>query len=138
MADRPADNLLKGPFNPIEHPAKYFFHKAKIREKIQKRCIFLYSTLRQDRPEYPPPRHWGSQEATVAHVWDHNFVISQPISTVLGVLESRGSVLSNAPKIVEIGWESRKFWPGTYRVLDQTGISDPGVASYQFCYKVEY
>ena len=44
-----------------------------------------------------------SQIGTVVYVRSHNFFISEAISTVLSVLERRDTVLSNAPKITEIG-----------------------------------
>ena len=37
----------------------------------------------------PPPPDSRSRDVTVAYVWDQNFVISEPISTILSVLESR-------------------------------------------------
>ena len=68
--------------------------------KVQNLCV--YSTLQQIWPGYTPRRR-APQGATVAHVWDQNFSISEPISMILGVFESRDPVLSNAPKIDKIG-----------------------------------
>ena len=49
------------------------------------------------------PTTLRSQIGTVVYVRSHNFFISEAISTVLSVLERRDTVLSNAPKITEIG-----------------------------------
>ena len=42
------------------------------------------------------------------YVPGQNFLVSQPISTILGALESTGSPLSKTLKIVEIGSEMTK------------------------------
>ena len=46
---------------------------------------------------------------TVAHVWDHNFVASQPISIIFGALESTGTLLSKTPKTIEICSEMKQL-----------------------------
>ena len=63
-----------------------------------------------------------SQIETVVYVRSHNFVISEAISTVLSVLERRDTVLSNAPKIIEIGWETTKLWSQTYATVQNLMI----------------
>ena len=63
-----------------------------------------------------------SQIGTVVYVRSHNFFISDVISTVLSVLERRDTVLSNAPKIIEIGWEITKLWSQTYATVQNLMI----------------
>ena len=45
----------------------------------------------------------------VVYVWDHNFVVSQPISVIFGALESTVSLLSKTLKTVEIASEMKKL-----------------------------
>ena len=54
---------------------------------------------------------------TVAHVWYHNFVVSQRISLIFGALERTGSLLSKTSKIVEIGSEMKRLWLRTYTTV---------------------
>ena len=63
-----------------------------------------------------------SQIGTVVYVRSHNFFISGVISTVLSVLERRDTMLSNAPKIIEIGWEITKLWSQTYATVQNLMI----------------
>ena len=82
-----------------------------------------------------------SQIGTVVYVRSHNFFISEAISMVLSVLERRDTMLSNAPKIIEIGWESTKLWSQTYATVQNLMIqartrnldSDDIVAGDHFC-----
>ena len=63
-----------------------------------------------------------SQIGTVVYVRSHNFFICEAISMVLSVLERRDTVLSNAPKITEIGWETTKLWSQTYATVQNLMI----------------
>ena len=51
------------------------------------------------------------------YVPGQNFLVSQPILIIVGVLESIGSLLSKTLKIVEIGSEMTKFWSQTYATV---------------------
>ena len=71
---------------------QFFFGKSKLNFGLayDPTCTHSSTTLR-------------SQIGTVVYVRSHNVFISEAISTVLNVLERRDTVLSNAPKITEIG-----------------------------------
>ena len=71
------------------------------------------------------PTTLRSQIGTVVYVRSHNFFVSEPIATILGVLERRDPVLSNALKIIEIGWETTKLWPQTHATVQNVMISVP-------------
>ena len=93
--------------------------------------------MQQDWPDATPPdsRSWSA--STLCYVPGQNFLVSQPILTILGALESTGSLLSKTLKIIEIGSEMTKFWSQTYATVTSLE-SRRRRASYQIYCRCEY